>query len=221
MAIRKHAVSALELEDYQRPSGKLAQQDIGRRPEQNDCEPVRLSSDADVLREAVRNRSNILVSGGTSSGKTTFLNSLLREVPSHERLILIEDAPELKVAQPNWVGLVASRGLAGQAALSAEDLLIAALRMRPDRIILGEIRGSEATTFLRAINTGHPGSLSTIHADSPLRAIDQLALLVLQTGMRMNWDDVVTYVRQSIDLIVQLTRVGGRREIAAMYRVER
>ena len=97
------------------------------------------------------------------------------------------------------VGLIASRSGLGEAAITADDLLVSALRMRPDRIILGEIRGGEATTFLRAVNTGYPGSHTTIHAHSPVRAIDQLALVVLQTGMRMSWDDVVTYVRRSID----------------------
>jgi type IV secretion system protein VirB11 len=86
--------------------------------------------------------------------------------------------------------------------------------MRPDRIILGEIRGAEVVTFLRAVNTGHPGSLSTVHADSPTRAIEQLALLVMQTGTRMSWDDVLGYVRRSLGVIVQLERQAGRRRIS-------
>jgi type IV secretion system protein VirB11 len=91
---------------------------------------------------------------------------------------------------------------------------MAALRMRPDRIILGELRGPEAFTFLRAINTGHPGSMTTIHADSPLRAIEQLALLVLQAGSRLGREDVRHYVRESIDVFVQLERRSGRRKVA-------
>ncbi len=166
-----------------------------------------------MLRFAVHDRRNVLVCGGTSSGKTTFLNALIAEIPAGERLILIEDTPELRVGQPNMVGLLAARGGLGEAQVSPEDLLIAALRMRPDRIILGEMRGSEALTFLRAVNTGHPGSLSTIHADSPERAIDQLALLVMQTGVRMGWEDVVRYVRRSLDLVVHLSRTGGVRRI--------
>ena len=151
--------------------------------------------------------------GGTSTGKTTFLNALLLEVPASERLILIEDTPELQLVHANAVGLLAARGTLGEAEVTAEDLLIASLRMRPDRIILGEMRGKEALTFLRAVNTGHPGSLSTIHADSPERAIDQLALLVLQAGTRMAWDDIVRYVRRSLDVVVQLKREAGRRVI--------
>ncbi len=98
--------------------------------------------------------------------------------------------------------------------MSAEDLLIAALRMRPDRIILGELRGQEAFTFLRAVNTGHPGSMTTIHADTPQRAIEQLALLVLHSGSRLARDDVRDYVRQSIDVFVQLERRDGRRRVS-------
>ena len=158
-------------------------------------------------------RRNILISGGTSTGKSTFLNALLSEVPTRERLILIEDTSELRIAHENEVGLLSARSALGEAAVTTDDRLIASLRMRPDRIILGEIRGAEAGTFLRAVNTGHPGSLSTIHADSPARAIEQLALLVLQTGIRMRWEDVVTYVRRSLDIIVQLKRGANGREI--------
>jgi type IV secretion system protein VirB11 len=162
-------------------------------------------------------KRTILVSGGTSTGKTTFLNGLLREVPANERLILIEDTPELAIVHPNALGLLAARGTTGEARIDMEDLLIASLRMRPDRIILGEIRGREALTFLRAANTGHPGSMSSIHADSPQRAIDQLALLAIQTGSAMAWDHIVAYIRRSLDIIVQLERVGGSRTIADIH----
>ncbi len=221
LALRKHVVAGLALEDYQR-SGALAATAMTTASEaEANAAPLEAGTDPILLlREAVRTRRNILISGGTSSGKTTFLNALLREIPRGERLLLIEDTPELQLVHDNAVGLVAARGSLGEAEVSAEDLLIASLRMRPDRIILGEIRGSEAVTFLRAVNTGHPGSLSTIHADSPLRAIDQLALLVLQTGTRMAWDDVVKYVRRSLDIIVQLHRVGGKREIAEIMLVD-
>jgi type IV secretion system protein VirB11 len=97
----------------------------------------------------------------------------------------------------NSVGLLAARSELGETNLSAEDLLAAALRMRPDRIILGELRGHEAFTFLRSVNTGHPGSMTTIHADSPQRAVEQMALLVLQSGARLRWEDVLNYVRAS------------------------
>lgn len=211
IAIRRHVMADMSLDDYAavpvpqvaaRPAASLNQ---GADPDQTDF--------ARQLRAAVQNRKNILISGGTSVGKTTFLNALLKEIPADDRLILIEDTPELRMTHPNAVGLLAARGEQGEAEVTAEDLLIASLRMRPDRIILGEMRGREALTFLRAVNTGHPGSLSTIHADSPERAVDQLVLLVMQTGTKMGWEDVERYVRRSVDLIVQLGRANGKRLI--------
>jgi type IV secretion system protein VirB11 len=218
IAIRRHVVQDLDLDSY-RP----AFAGVSIKPlERGGSKATGLTDDPiAVLRRAVRERRNILISGGTSTGKTTFLNALLREVPADERLILIEDAAELQLRQPNTVGLIAARGSQGEAEVDAEDLLIAALRMRPDRIILGEIRGREAMTFLRAVNTGHPGSLTTIHADSPERAIDQLALLVLQSGSKLGWDDVVRYIEQSLDLIVQLSRSGGVRRVESLRRLTR
>ncbi|MFM5949332.1 MAG: P-type DNA transfer ATPase VirB11 [Novosphingobium sp.] len=213
IAIRRHVVQDLDLESYRGAAAGLRIEPLGtsgRSGGGHRDDPIAF------LRQAVRDRRNILVSGGTSTGKTTFLNTLLREVPQRERLILIEDAAELQLRHENAVGLIAARGNQGEAEVNADDLLIAALRMRPDRIILGELRGPEAYAFLRAINTGHPGSLSTIHADSPERAIDQLALLVLQAGSRLSWDDVVRYIARSIDVIVQLDRSEGVRRIAQL-----
>jgi type IV secretion system protein VirB11 len=217
IAIRKHVMGGMVLEEYQ-AAGSFSATTL-TRPSDDPVDKPMATSGGDpmiVLREAVAARRNILISGGTSSGKTTFLNALLREVPAHERLILIEDTPELQIAHENAVGLLSARSPLGEANVTADDLLIASLRMRPDRIILGEIRGAEAATFLRAVNTGHPGSITTIHADTPERAIDQLALLVLQTGVRMNWDDVVTYVRRSLGIIVQLTRNQTGRAISSI-----
>ena len=160
VAIRKHVMGGMVLEDY-RAAGSFGATRLVSASDTR-AETTLSASDADpmaVLRDAVRTRRNILISGGTSSGKTTFLNALLREVPMHERLILIEDTPELQIAHDNAVGLLSARSALGEASVTAEDLLIASLRMRPDRIILGEIRGAEAATFLRAANTGHPGSI--------------------------------------------------------------
>ena len=159
-----------------------------------------------ILRQAVRARRNILISGGTSTGKTTFLNALASEIPRSERLILIEDTPELSVEHDNHIGLVAVRGALGEARVTANDLVTASLRMRPDRIILGELRGSEALAFLRAINSGHPGSMTTIHADSPEGAIEQLVLLTLEAGTALSRDDIRHYIAQTIDIFVQLKR---------------
>ena len=213
IAIRRHVIQDLDLDSYRPALTGLSLKPLGageRKRARPDDDPIA------ALRRAVRDRRNVLISGGTSTGKTTFLNALLREIPGHERLILIEDAAELQLRHANAVGLIAARGNQGEADVDAEDLLIAALRMRPDRIILGELRGREAMTFLRSVNTGHPGSLTTIHADSPERAIDQLALLVLQSGSKLGWDDVVRYIRRSIDVVVQLSRVDGVRRIEAV-----
>lgn len=171
---------------------------------------------AALLKAAVKARCNIFISGGTSTGKTTFLNALLKEVDLAERLILIEDTPELKYTHQNAVGLIASRSALGEAVVSMEDLLNASLRMRPDRIILGELRGPEAFTFLRAVNTGHPGSMTTIHADSPERAVEQLVLLVLESGTHLDRDSIAHYVHSSIDVYVQLGRSNGKRVVTAI-----
>ncbi len=218
LAIRKHLSSDLRLSDYV-AAGAFAETrrgtDLARAPVDAKLAELLASGDiAGMLSAAVRARKNILVSGGTSTGKTTFLNALLQEVPAHERLILIEDTPELKLTHANAIGLVAARGELGEARVDADMLLAASLRMRPDRIILGELRGSEAYTFLRAVNTGHPGSMSSVHADSAAGAIEQIVLLVLQGGGRLDRSDVHHYVRSTIGVFVQLARTGGRRHVA-------
>lgn len=213
LAIRRHLVQDFDLGVFQFEDDQAS---VANQTPHRESPPSYAGNSIDNLRKAVRQRRNILISGGTSSGKTTFLNALLREIASSERLIMIEDAPELQVRHPNSVGLIAARGAQGEASVSTDDLLIAALRMRPDRIILGEIRGGEALTFLRAVNTGHPGSLTTIHADSPTRAIDQLALLVQQANIGLSWDDTIRYIGRSINIVVQLSRIGGTRRVQAI-----
>ncbi len=166
------------------------------------------------LRTAVRARKTIVIAGGASSGKTTLLNALIKEIDPHERLVVIEDAPEVKLPHDNALGLLAARGDQGEARVDADDLLTATLRMRPDRILLGELRGKEAFAFLRAVNTGHPGSITTVHAESPDGAIDQIALLALMSGVDLGWEMARAYVRQVIDVIVQMRRVEGRRMVS-------
>ena len=222
MAIRRHIASDMALADWA-DSGAFSALTGGAEVEPFAGRTHRMiaADEAEtVLRDAVLARRNILVSGGTSTGKTTFLNALLAEVPMTERLILIEDAEELRIAHPNAVGLIAVRGKLGEADVSAEDLLIAALRMRPDRIILGELRGQEAFTFLRAVNTGHPGAITTIHADSPHRAIEQLVLLVLQGASPLRREDVRHYILQSVDVFIQLERRDGKRRVQQIMMAE-
>jgi type IV secretion system protein VirB11 len=168
------------------------------------------------LRAAIAAKKTILISGGTSTGKTTVLNSLLGEIPADERVVLVEDTPELRLPGANGVGLVAVKGELGEARITPDDLLQASLRLRPDRIVLGELRGAESVSFLRAINTGHPGSFSTIHANSVRGALEQLALMVMQTGIGLGRADTIEYAASVIDVIVQLSREGGRRRITAI-----
>ncbi|MBB5986643.1 P-type DNA transfer ATPase VirB11 [Sphingobium lignivorans] len=217
-AIRKHVSSELSLSDYvAKGAFENTYSGTSSRSSGIDEHLKSLLARGDVagmLAQAVRARKNILISGGTSTGKTTFLNALLREISGDERLILIEDTPELQLRHANAVGLLASRSNLSEAQVSANDLVAASLRMRPDRIILGELRGEEAFAFLRAVNTGHPGSMTTIHADSAERAVEQLSLLVLQGGTQLTRADVRHYVRTTIDIFVQLVRTGGRREVS-------
>jgi type IV secretion system protein VirB11 len=218
LAIRKHLETDLSLADYV-AAGALSDVSVqtGLHAGAGQEELRALLSVGDIagmLSAAVRARKNILISGGTSTGKTTFLNALIREIPAEERLIFIEDTPELQLRHPNAVGLVASRSRLGEGEVSTNDLVAASLRMRPDRIILGELRGEEAYSFLRAVNTGHPGSMTTVHADSAERAVEQITLLVLQAGTRLGREDVHFYVKRTIDIFVQLARSGGRRHVA-------
>jgi type IV secretion system protein VirB11 len=218
LAVRNHAISDLSVDDL----GRLGLFET-TRPERaksrrtQDHELARLLAAGDLmsfLRSAVQLRRTIVVSGGTSSGKTTLLNALIKEIGPNERLIVIEDAPEVRLHHANALGLIAVRSDQGEAQVDADDLLRAALRMRPDRILLGELRGEEAFAFLRAINSGHPGSITTVHADSPEGAIDQIALLAMTSGLDLGWSQIQAYVRQVIDVIVQLERREGGRRVA-------
>jgi len=213
LAIRKHVVSDLTLADYA-ASGAFDQ--VMAPKTDTDAVLRGLLDKGDVrafLAAAVRAGKNIIVSGGTGAGKTTFLNALLKEVPLDQRLVLIEDTPEVRLAHPNAVGLVAVRGDQGEARVTAEDLLQASLRLRPDRIILGELRGAEAFSFLRAVSSGHPGSMTTVHADDPESAVDQLALMALQAAANLRRADVVDHVRRVVDIFVQLHRQNGVRTV--------
>ena len=209
MAIRRHRRLDLPLDAYD--AGPLSGAAEAAMPD-----PVQ--QPIAFLRAAIRARKTILISGGTSTGKTTFLNAMLGEIPREERVVLVEDTPELKLPGANGVGLVAVKGELGEAKVSANELLQTALRLRPDRIVLGELRGQESVSFLRAINTGHPGSFSTIHANSLRGALEQLSLMVMQTGIGLTRSDTIAYAAGVIDVIVQLGRQDGKRGITAIAR---
>ncbi|HBF13534.1 MAG TPA: P-type DNA transfer ATPase VirB11 [Deltaproteobacteria bacterium] len=172
----------------------------------------------EFLQLALLVKKNILISAGTSTGKTTFLNMCLKSIPQRERILTIEDAREVKVFHQNRVHLLASRGGQGLSNVTTQQLLEASLRLRPDRIIVGELRGAEAFTYLRAINSGHPGSLTTIHADTPELAFDQLALMVMQANLGMTRPQILEYIRSIIPIVIQWKRgEKGYRYISDIY----
>jgi type IV secretion system protein VirB11 len=214
LAVRKHVVPELKLSDYE-ANGAFAQVGSAALSQRSQDEVLKKKlAQNDIvgfLSGAVKARKSILISGGTATGKTTLLNALLKEAPRTERIVLIEDTPEVQLVHPNAVGLLAVRGRLGEASVTAADLLEAALRLRPDRIIMGEIRGVEALSFLRAVNTGHPGSISTVHASSAEGAIEQLALIAGQSGTDLRRAELIAYIRSVIDVIVQLGRKNGAR----------
>lgn len=207
LAIRRHRLLDLPLDAYDR--GPIAPVPEAPSPDGRE-QPIAF------LRDAIRRRQTILVSGGTSTGKTTFLNAMLQEIPTQERIVLVEDTAELRLPNANGVGLIAVKGELGEAKVSADDLLQAALRLRPDRIVVGELRGNETVSFLRAINTGHPGSFSTVHANSPRGALEQIALMAMQTNIGLTRSETMQYAASVVDVIVQLDRVGGQRGIASL-----
>lgn len=222
ISIRKQIVNHLCLEDY-RDSGALKGVGISLGGmSQTDRLLVRYLRCADVygfIRSAIGNRVSILISGGTSTGKTTFLNACLKSVDRCERIITLEDTRELFPPQANAVHLLASRGDQGTAGVTIQSLLEASLRMRPDRLLVGEVRGSEAFAFLRAINTGHPGSMSTVHADTPLGAYEQLAMMVMQSGLSAAYpkSELISYIQSVIPIVIQLRRAGGRRGVSEIF----
>ncbi len=218
MAIRRPVVARLGLSDFAGRDnfGGVALADE-RRLSDRDAALLKLLEARRIpefLDFAVKSKKTILISGGTSTGKTSLLNSLLKSVPADERLITVEDTAEMTLDHANAVGLIAVKGDLGEARIGIDDLLNASLRLRPDRIILGELRGREAVTFLRAINTGHPGSITTIHADSPHGAFEQIALMALQAGMPLTRLETIDYVRSIIDIAVHVVREGGSRRIS-------
>jgi type IV secretion system protein VirB11 len=167
-----------------------------------------------AIRFCVENKLNMIVSGGTSTGKTMAARKILSHVRDEERIVTIEDAAELLPTQSNAVTLIANRDTQFQ---SADVLLTATLRMRPDRVILGEVRGKEAMTFLEAINTGHGGSMTTLHAETPQLAVQRLAIAALKTEIPMTYQDMVHYIESSIDVIIQAGRHDGARGITEFY----
>lgn len=231
MAIRKQTLTDICLEDY-------VERDFFKNTKPFALKHTRIVSDHEedsVLKELFKNqkyisflktaivvKKNILISGATSTGKTTFLNACLKEIPSHEHIVTLEDVSEVK--PPNserHSGLLTSKGLQGTAEITMQDLVQASLRLRPDRIIMGEIRGAEASDFINATATGHDGSLSSIHAANPHMAFMRLVHMVKLSGTNLSREDILEDLHTVIDIVVQLKRHvrEGKtiREVSSIY----
>lgn len=216
LSIRKYLTRTLATKDIGFVNGGQIHVDEERRERHRAIAQMARDGDLQGLfRQAITERFNVLISGGTSSGKTTVARSLISMMDRNERLITIEDAQELFPPHRNQVGLISDRK--EKSARMPSKLLESCLRMRPDRIIVGEIRGVEAYDFLEAINTGHPGAITTIHADSPALAFDRLALMVMRSGVRLSHHEVITYAKRTIDLVVQVGRRNGKRGVLEIY----
>ncbi|MBL6621564.1 MAG: P-type DNA transfer ATPase VirB11 [Rickettsiales bacterium] len=219
-SIRKQSPLKWTLDDYER-MGAFESTTYEETVDEKDIELagyLKKNDTKSFLHKSVLYKKNIIISGGTSTGKTTFTNAALRSIPQDERLITVEDAREVDLDHPNRVHLLASKGGQGRANVTTQDLIEACLRLRPDRIIVGELRGSEAFSFLRAINTGHPGSISTLHADTPDMAKEQLKLMVMQAGLGIPPEQIAEYIYNVIDVIVQLKRgAKGKRFVSQIY----
>ena len=190
-----------------------------------DCPDRRLSklyeagNYAAFLEQSVVARKNIIISGATGSGKTTLSKALIQHIPTFERIITIEDTAELVIPQPNHVRLFYSKGEQGLAKIGPKELLESSLRMRPDRVLLQELRDGTAFYYIRNINSGHPGSITTVHADSAALAFEQLTLLVKESdgGQDLARDDIRDLLKMLVDIVVQCKRVEGKFRVTEIW----
>ena len=173
------------------------------------------------LTEYVAQRKNILACRGTGSGKTTLANILTNFIPDDERIVLIEETAEIQIQKPNVLRFEARREQNGLPAVTIRELLKAALRHRPDRIILGEIRGGEAFDLLQLLNTGHSGSISTVHASSAAQGLSRFTTCVLQSGVEIPYRAIKTNISESLDVVVRIERRPGRRFVSEVVEIKR
>ena len=174
---------------------------------------------ADFLALQIRSGKTLLISGGTSTGKTTVLRALAAAIPEEQRIVVIEDTSELQLHKPNMLSVECQTDTF-KASISFDDLLKSALRWRPDRIILGEVRGIEARTLLDSLNTGHTGSLATIHANSAAKALRRFANLVLRAHAQATFEDIEAEIGEAVDYVVHVERESGRRVIREVLRLD-
>lgn len=197
ISIRKHNPVHLSLDDYV-ANGAIPEEMAG------------------VLRKMVQERKNVVVAGGTSSGKTTFVNALIGEVDPCDRVLTIEDTQELKVKVPNWVPLISNE----QEGVTTRDLVRLSLRFRPDRIIVGEVRGGEAFDLLDAANTGHDGCLATLHANNCAGALSRFESLVLRAGINWPHEAIKAQIADTFDFVVFMARVKTGRKLAEILAIK-
>lgn len=174
---------------------------------------------ASQLQKFVAERKNILICGGTGSGKTTLLNILADHIPDTERIVLVEDTAEIQIGKPNMLRFEARREQNGLPAVTVRELLKATLRHRPDRIILGEIRGGEAFDLLQLLNTGHSGTISTVHANSAAQGPSRFATCVLQSGIDLPYRAVQANIAESLDILIQIERRPGGRLVSEVLEI--
>ena len=220
ITIRMPARRVRRLADYE-AEGFFSSIHSAGRVEQGDRELLALHAAGDhaaFFLRAVQLRRNIVVSGATGSGKTTFMKALVEHIPDGERLVTIEDARELFPRQPNVVHLLYSKGGQGTAKVTAKSCMEACLRMKPDRIILAELRGDEAFYFIRNCASGHPGSITSCHAGSTAQTWDQLALMVKASaeGSGLEFATIRRLLALTIDIVVHIAAQGGRRHITGI-----
>lgn len=174
---------------------------------------------ATCLKSAVLTHQNVLIAGATGCGKTTLLNALSNLIPKHERVLVIEDTAEIQIDMPNLVRFEARREQNGLPAVTIRELLKASLRHRPDRILLGEIRGAEAFDLLQLLNTGHSGTISTVHANSAAQAISRFTSCVLQSGVELPYRAIKSNIADSLSILVHLDRRPGRRFVSEVVEI--
>lgn len=174
----------------------------------------------DRLLEAIDNRDNIIISGGTTTGKTTMLNALVKHIPADERIVVIEDTAEIQLDHRNTVRLEARKAMPGRDAVTIQHLLEATLRLRPDRIIVGEVRGATAYDLLQAMNTGHSGTLTTLHANRGRLALNRLAAMALRADKNLDHSAIRAETADVIKYVVQIRRAEGKRYVSELLEVE-
>jgi type IV secretion system protein VirB11 len=222
ITIRKPSVVDFSLDDLE---GKgffehtRASSEVPNSQDEELGEIYRAGRFKDFLRRAVIARKNIIISGATGSAKTTLSKALIKHIPENERVISIEDTPELVISQPNHVRLFYSKGGQGLSQAGPKELLESCLRMRPDRILLQELRDGTAFYYIRNVNSGHPGSITTVHANSAELAFEQLAILVKESdgGKGLDRSDVLTMLRAGIDVVAQCRRDNGVFRLLEVY----